>query len=407
MAKTLFEAVNVEVRRGMGVVLSNHHVELKQGDIMVLEGPNGSGKSTLIEAVARLLPLEKGHISHAGTSVVDHEGRRKTSPINVTLVLQKNGLLGCERVQEHLNLAMKMTGSTVDTATFLEAFSLTHRANDNVSHLSQGQARKVAVLSALLPAFASSEPCLVLMDEPDAGLDDRSMNSLCEWISELHHLGHGLLISTHDERIKSLATVRHRLPDGTTDIVEKGDGAPRTTFDRPSTPHAKITPGQFGWNMQWRTLAWLNQNAMAALLTLGILLSMGDLSDNLSEMQQLGFILAPALAAGLCGDAMVAMCREERAGSWWYCVSTGTPHSGMLPFVLGGAITLLSSLAFTDDLVAETAVIGALLTGIVAHLLRFAQQSTERLARPQAVFIGLLTPVLILPYALLLDLLTR
>ena len=406
MAKTLFEAVDIEVRRGMGIVLSDHHVELKQGDVMILEGPNGSGKSTLIEAVARLLPLEKGHISHAGTSVVDHEGRRKASPINVTLVLQKNGLLGCERVQEHLQLAMKMTGATVDTNAFLEAFSLTHRANDNVSHLSQGQARKVAVLSALLPAFASSEPCLVLMDEPDAGLDDRSMDSLCEWISELHQLGHGLLISTHDDRIKSLATVRHHLPDGTTTVVEKDVGGPASS-DRPTTPPAKVTPGQFGWNMQWRTLAWLNQNAMAALLTLGILLSMGDLSGDLSEMQQLGFILAPALAAGLCGDAMVAMCREERAGSWWYCVSTGTPHSGMLPFVLGGAITLLSSLAFTDGLAVETVVIGALLTGFVAHLLRFAQQSTERLARPQAVFVGLLTPVLILPYALLLDLLTR
>ncbi|MDB2569267.1 ATP-binding cassette domain-containing protein [Candidatus Poseidonia alphae] len=406
MAKTLFEAVDIEVRRGMGIVLSDHHVELNQGDVMILEGPNGSGKSTLIEAVARLLPLEKGHISHAGASVVDHEGRRKASPINVTLVLQKNGLLGCERVQEHLQLAMKMTGSTVDTNAFLEAFSLTHRANDNVSHLSQGQARKVAVLSALLPAFASSEPCLVLMDEPDAGLDDRSMDSLCEWISELHQLGHGLLISTHDDRIKSLATVRHHLPDGTTTVLEKDVEGPASS-DRPTTPQAKVTPGQFGWNMQWRTLAWLNQNAMAALLTLGILLSMGDLSGDLSEMQQLGFILAPALAAGLCGDAMVAMCREERAGSWWYCVSTGTPHSGMLPFVLGGAITLLSSLAFTDGLAVETVVIGALLTGFVAHLLRLAQQSTERLARPQAVFVGLLTPVLILPYALLLDLLTR
>lgn len=406
MAKTLFEAVDIEVRRGMGIVLSDHHVELKQGDVMILEGPNGSGKSTLIEAVARLLPLEKGHISHAGTSVVDHEGRRKASPINVTLVLQKNGLLGCERVQEHLQLAMKMTGATVDTNAFLEAFSLTHRANDNVSHLSQGQARKVAVLSALLPAFASSEPCLVLMDEPDAGLDDRSMDSLCEWISELHQLGHGLLISTHDDRIKSLATVRHHLPDGTTTVLEKDVEGPASS-DRPTTPQAKVTPGQFGWNMQWRTLAWLNQNAMAALLTLGILLSMGDLSGDLSEMQQLGFILAPALAAGLCGDAMVAMCREERAGSWWYCVSTGTPHSGMLPFVLGGAITLLSSLAFTDGLAVETVVIGALLTGFVAHLLRFAQQSTERLARPQAVFVGLLTPALILPYALLIDLLTR
>jgi len=406
MAKTLFEAVDIEVRRGMGIVLSDHHVELKQGDVMILEGPNGSGKSTLIEAVARLLPLEKGHISHAGTSVVDHEGRRKASPINVTLVLQKNGLLGCERVQEHLQLAMKMTGASVDTNAFLEAFSLTHRANDNVSHLSQGQARKVAVLSALLPAFASSEPCLVLMDEPDAGLDDRSMDSLCEWISELHQLGHGLLISTHDDRIKSLATVRHHLPDGTTTVLGKDVEGPASS-DRPTTPQAKVTPGQFGWNMQWRTLAWLNQNAMAALLTLGILLSMGDLSGDLSEMQQLGFILAPALAAGLCGDAMVAMCREERAGSWWYCVSTGTPHSGMLPFVLGGAITLLSSLAFTDGLAVKTVVIGALLTGFVAHLLRFAQQSTERLARPQAVFVGLLTPVLILPYALLLDLLTR
>lgn len=407
MAKTLFEAVDIEVRRGMGIVLSNHHVELKQGDIMILEGPNGSGKSTLIEAAARLLPLEKGHISHAGMSVVDHEGRRKVSPINVTLVLQKNGLLGCERVQEHLHIAMKMTGSTIETTAFLEAFSLTHRANDNVSNLSQGQARKVAVLSGLLPAFASSEPCLVLMDEPDAGLDDGSIESLCEWILELHHLGHGLLISTHDERIKSLATVRHHLPNGTTTVVEKAVKEPTPSPNRPHTLHQKVSPGRFGWNMQWRTLAWLNQNAMAALLTLGILLSMGDLSSDLSEMQQLGFILAPALAAGLCGDAMVAMCREERAGSWWYCVSTGTPHSGMLPFVLGGAITLLSSLAFTEGLVIETVLIGAVLTGIVAHLLRFAQQSTERLARPQAVFVGLLTPVLILPYALLLDLLTR
>tara|TARA_B110001452_G_scaffold17457_1_gene14161 strand:+ start:34120 stop:35343 length:1224 start_codon:yes stop_codon:yes gene_type:complete len=407
MAKTLLEAVGIEVRRGMGVVLSNHHLKLNQGDIMVLEGPNGSGKSTLIEAVARLLPLEKGYISHGESLVVDHEGRRKTSALNVTLVLQKNGLLGCERVQEHLDIAMGMTGSKIDSTHFLEAFSLTHRANDNVSNLSQGQARKVAVLSALLPAFASAEPCLILMDEPDSGLDDDSMDALCEWIAELHHLGHGLLISTHDERIKSLATVRHHLPDGTTSTVQVENHQIKTSPKRPQPQQSQTSPGQFGWNMQWRTLAWLNQNAMAALLTLGILLSLGELSGNLTEMQQLGFILAPALAAGLCGDAMVAMCREERAASWWYCVSSGTPHSGMLPFILGGSITLLSSIAHIGSIELDTMVIGAILTGCVAHLLRFAQLSTERLARPQAVFIGLLTPVLILPYALLLDLLTR
>ena len=80
MAKTLLEAVNIEVRRGMGVVLSNHNLVAKQGEVVVLEGANGSGKSTLIEAIARLLPIEKGHVNHGEMLVVDHEGRRLYLP---------------------------------------------------------------------------------------------------------------------------------------------------------------------------------------------------------------------------------------------------------------------------------------------------------------------------------------
>ena len=185
MAKTLLKAVNIEVRRGMGVILSNHNLAVKQGEVIVLEGANGSGKSTLIEAMARLLPLEKGHINHGEMVVVDHEGRRKPSPLNVALALQKNGALGSERVKEHLDIAMKMTGQSLDFSRFLEAFSLTHRVNDCISNLSQGQARKVAVLAALLPAFASLEPSIVLMDEPDAGLDESSVDALCGYINEL------------------------------------------------------------------------------------------------------------------------------------------------------------------------------------------------------------------------------
>ncbi|HJM55449.1 MAG TPA: ATP-binding cassette domain-containing protein [Poseidonia sp.] len=405
MAKTLLEAVNIEVRRGMGVVLSNHTLVVKQGEVVILEGANGSGKSTLIEAVARLLPLEKGHVNYDGLLVVDHEGRRKPSPLNVTLALQKNGSLGCERVQEHLEIAMKMTGFSLDSTPFLEAFSLTHRANDSISNLSQGQARKVGVLAALLPAFASSSPCIILMDEPDSGLDDASINSLCGYINELRSAGHGLVISTHDERVKACATVKHHLPSGEENPCEPS--SEKVLNERQTTPHPPLSPGRFGWNMQWRTLAWLNQNAMASLLTLGILLAMGGLAGALTEMQQLGFVLAPALAAGLCGDAMVSMCREERTNAWWRCVSKGTPHSGLLPFFLGGAITLMSNLALVNEISAENILVGALLTGVLSHLLRLAQQSTERLARPQAVFVGLLTPVLILPYALLLDMLTR
>ena len=405
MAKTLLEAVNIEVRRGMGVVLSNHNLVAKQGDVVVLEGANGSGKSTLIEAIARLLPLEKGHVNHGEMLVVDHEGRRKPSPLNVSLALQKNGALGSERVKEHLEIAMKMAGQSLDFSPFLDAFSLTHRANDCISNLSQGQARKVAVLAALLPAFASSNPSIVLMDEPDAGLDESSIEALCGCINELRKAGHCLVISTHDERVKDCATTKHHLPSGRNTPCEpqqKGDTSSHST-----SPQSPVSPSRFGLTMQWRTLAWLNQNAMAALLTLGILMAMGPWTGSLTELQQLGFILAPALAAGLCGDAMVAMCREERTNAWWRAVSTGPPHSGVLPFLLGAVVTMASNFALVSEFSAINMFVGALLTGITSHVLRLAHQSTERLARPQAVFIGLLTPVLILPYALLLDMLTR
>jgi len=50
--------------------------------------------------------------------------------------------------------------------------------------------------------------------------------------------------------------------------------------------------------------------------------------------------------------------------------------------------------------------VGSALCGVVWHGVGWMQRSTQRLARPQAVFVGLLTPVLILPYSLLLSVLS-
>lgn len=64
MAEVLLSIKGVEVRRGMSVVLSSFGLEVNSGDITVIHGANGSGKSTVIETAARLLPLEKGQVSH-------------------------------------------------------------------------------------------------------------------------------------------------------------------------------------------------------------------------------------------------------------------------------------------------------------------------------------------------------
>ena len=404
MAKPLLSLEDVQVRRGMSTVLDRCSVEVSSGQTVVLTGANGAGKSTLMEAAVGLLPLEKGRVLHLETVIADAEGRRRASPLTVGTVLQKNGMVGGEIVSEHLHCAMAMSGSIVDAEPFLQAFNLAHRANDAVAHLSQGQARKVAVLSGLLPAFASSTPALVLLDEPDAGLDDPSVEVLCDWMEQLRGKGHALLVATHDRRVMNRATHVMDVAEGTVSPTEFSRET--TPLDVHRTPAKPVGRAAWGVRMHLRTMMWLNTNGMAGLLSLGVLLAMGSFMEGLDDMQQLGFVLAPTMAVGLCGEPLVAALREERTAAWWRAVSGGEPHAGWLPFALGLLTTLVSATALEGIPTVQTMVVGATLCGIVWHGVGWLQRSTQRLARPQAVFVGLLTPVLILPYSLLLSVLS-
>ena len=404
MAKPLLSLQDVHVRRGMSVVLDGCSVDVDSGQTVVLTGANGAGKSTLLEAAVGLLPLEQGQVLHDATAVIDAEGRRRTSPLTVGVVLQKNGMLGGEVVIEHLQCAMSMSGSTVNADPFLEAFNLAHRANDMVAHLSQGQARKVAVLAGLLPAFASSTPALVLLDEPDAGLDEASVDVLCGWLDQLRGNGHAILIATHDQRLMDRATHTVDVAEGTMVAAQSPSEATRNEPQRqPTKPTRRAA---WGVKMHLRTMMWLNTNGMAGLLSLGVLLAMGSFMDGLDKMQQLGFVLAPTMAMGLCGEPLVTALREERTAAWWRAVSGGQPHAGWLPFALGLVMTLMSATALQGVPSLQTLMVGSALCGVVWHGVGWMQRSTQRLARPQAVFVGLLTPVLILPYSLLLSVLS-
>ena len=404
MAKALLNLVGVQVRRGMNTVLSECSLTVKSGQIVVLTGANGAGKSTLLEAAAGLLPMEQGQIEHGEVVIADADGRRRTSPLTVGMTLQRNGMMGSELVVEHLQTAMSMSGRSVDIDPFLKAFNLMHRANDLVAHLSQGQARKVAVLAGLLPAFASPTPSLVMLDEPDAGLDDASIEALGQWMNELCSIGHGLLVATHNERVTARATHLYDVGKGeveSTSAAPPGAGVAPTS--QPVRPRSRMA---FGVQMHLRTLMWLNTNAMAGLLTLGLLLAMGDFVDALDSMQRMGFVLAPTLAVGLCGEPLVAALREERAGVWWRAVGGGQPHAGWLPFVIGAVFTFLTTSGFGEAMDVQLLLVGSVLCFVVWHSVGWMQRSTQRLARPHAVFIGLLTPVLILPYSILIGLLS-
>lgn len=402
MSDVLLTFESVEIRRGMSIVVSDFSLQVSSAEVVVLHGENGCGKSTIIEAAARILPIEKGQISQHGKMVIDSDGRRVMPTVPFGLTLQQNGLVGSDTISEHLTNMMSICKMKTNLASVLKQYSLDHRSNDLIAHLSGGQQRKVSVIAGLLPAMISKSPRLILLDEPDAGLDDDAIQTLCQHISSLRLAGHAFLIATHDERILKCATrinnlnqdVEQNPPQGEMWKIPEVEVAASNNFIK------------VGFRYNFKTKAGFANNGIAGFLTLGILLSLVEPFelDNLPGLK-MGFVLLPAFVAGLCGDPVVNLLRESRALDWWQA-NTATPRAVILPMIGGAVLTTMSSYIFLENLEIIVVIAGSLSTLFCSLIIGFLQLSTNKLSRPQAVFIRLLTPILILPWSIVVNELT-
>ena len=398
MPASLLSLVDIEVRRGMGVVLSGFNLEVASKDVVVLHGENGAGKSTVIESCARLLPLERGSILHHGSLVVDSEGRRSLAKLPFGLTLQSNGLLGDETVENHLSTVCSLSGMKTDLLPLLDAYGLAHRRYDRIGQLSGGQARKVAVLTGLLPAMLSREPCLVLLDEPATGLDERALARLISDIGQLREAGHAFVIASHHPEIMKCATRLHDLKSETSQNQPESQPWQALGIEE----NISLLSTRTGHRYLRSTRAGLARNGLTALLVLGALLAFID-PASLEKSILVGFVLAAPFAAGLAGDPVVYLMREQRAGDWWRAHVNRLPAADFLAPVLGFTLTGLGSILFLDAFNWKISVIGAGVLWATLLCVRFIELSTLRLARPNAVFIRLLLPILILPWALVVE----
>ena len=399
MAEVLLSIKEVEVRRGMGIVLSEYDLEVYEGDILVITGENGSGKSTVIETAARLLPLEKGHISHHGQLTHHADGRRLDPVKPFGLTLQSNGVIGSETVVNHLQTVAMLSGVQLDHNALLESYNMDHRKADVIGHLSGGQARKVAVLTGLIPAMVSESPTLVLLDEPDAGLDDSAIDSLMDQITSLAAAGHGFLIASHNPKIQAIATKLHDL--STTALGAHNEAKPWTPIGTKVEP--RNTLFRTGHRYASSTHSGLARNGIVSIMVLGCLLALGDPANLPDGLWATGAILAPAFASGLVGDPTTYLLRENRAADWWRAQAQRTPAATGLGLIVGTTVTVAASYVMLGLVDLNLVLIGALMCEFAMKGVRFLNASTQRLSRPNAVFIRLLLPAFILPWALIVS----
>lgn len=192
-------------------------LRIAAGELVALYGPSGSGKSTLLKLIGAVLPPDSGTIALDGvdvTSLGDREASRYRLQ-DVGFVLQSFHLIaGLSAID---NAALKLMGSGFRSrdahrriTPLLERLGIDERAEHRASQLSMGEQQRVAIARAL-----STEPRLVLADEPTASLDTRRGDEVLTLLAEVcRERGTAVLIVTHDPQAAAYADRVHTLRDG-------------------------------------------------------------------------------------------------------------------------------------------------------------------------------------------------
>ena len=166
MMRYLLESRELSLSRGKREVLHGISVALGEGEILALIGPNGAGKSTLLQALAGLLPYNRGEIFFKGRSVKNLLSyRRKLAvvfqdPLLVDATVWENVILGLR----YRNMGKKEINRLVNE--WLERLGISALAKRKARELSGGESQRVSIARALV-----LKPEILFLDEPFANLD--------------------------------------------------------------------------------------------------------------------------------------------------------------------------------------------------------------------------------------------
>jgi heme ABC exporter ATP-binding subunit CcmA len=194
--------------------------DVAAGEVVLVQGPNGAGKTTLLRACAGLVPVVDGE-----ATVLGHDLRKNKRSVrrHVALLGHATGLYDDLTVADNLHFVARATraSSPVSVEDALTRLGLAGRlANVQVSRLSAGQRRRVAVAALLLrPAD------LWLLDEPHASLDAEGRERLDDLVSGAARSGTAVLLASHElERARALATRVVTMAGGQIQAAERPAG---------------------------------------------------------------------------------------------------------------------------------------------------------------------------------------
>ncbi|WP_424984034.1 ABC transporter ATP-binding protein [Maritalea sp. S77] len=194
---SLLEVKDVHGGYGGAPILNGVNMSIDKEDVGVIVGPNGAGKSTTLKAIFGLLEVTDGSIKLEGNEIANMQAD-KLVPLGLGFVPQEFNVFTSMSVHENLEMGayIRRDDFSDTIASIYDMFPpLKEKRKQNAGELSGGQRQMVAMGRALM-----SQPKLLLLDEPSAGLSPRYMMEIFETVVNINKAGVGILMVEQNAR---------------------------------------------------------------------------------------------------------------------------------------------------------------------------------------------------------------
>jgi putative ABC transport system ATP-binding protein len=230
------------------LALADVHLEIGQGQVVILTGPSGSGKTTFMELIGGRRAVQEGYLQVMGRTM-NGLGPQQLLEVRrqIGFVFQSAELVASLTAAENVAVALRYQGLSAQqrrqrVEEVLSLLGLERRSSFRPKQLSGGERQRVAVARAL-----AHSPRLILADEPTSLLSHESANRIIELFRSLaQEQGCTSLITTHDNRLVAVADSVFILNDGR--ISQQHPGTPVDLSPPPAarSPAERSELGQSG-----------------------------------------------------------------------------------------------------------------------------------------------------------------
>ena len=203
--------------RHFGGLKANDQIDfhITQGEIVAIIGPNGSGKTTFYNVVTGIIPATSGKVLFRGEDIT-HRKAHETTKLGISRTFQNIRLFGNLTVAENLIVARhtRRTSSLFDAVLSTPKIAQEDRVNEEfikecldfvgiyekrdwmAKNLPYGMQRRLEIARSM-----ATEPSLILLDEPAAGMNPAEIDELLEIIRNLKQKNYTIILIEHQMRL--------------------------------------------------------------------------------------------------------------------------------------------------------------------------------------------------------------